>query len=557
MSRRPASSKYDVARLKYIETEKLYGNLSTEGGIFEIVLASPKGYGPAMSSLRFQNFFRQLASWPETSCERAFYPPADEYHWRSRYGHPAVTLETGKSIRRSDLLAFSLSDESEYLKVLQMMELAGMELRSEKRTDKWPLVIVSGIPVTANPLPLSMFMDAFVIGETDSSIGPVLDTIKSMGAQGASKKKLLRRLATLPGIYVPSIHEIPGKVSSIMRQWAGSDGMGSTSCVTSPECVYGDLRMVEISRGCPFNCKFCQVGYVSLPYRECKLEDIEDIMTSLSEDGSIVLTACSPKSHPEIRSIINSAAKCKLEVKLSSHKTESSATMEDLAHDLKEYSIILAPETGSDSLRKIIGKKLTNERLLTSLERRLSKENRSVRIYFMIGMPFETDLDRAAIIEFVAAVRKLTDKPIQVVLKPFVPKPWMAFQWSAMARPDNLRKWIDTITTGLKKLKKIKVRSGDPREAHIQALLARGDRSICGVLEDKLTGMGWNTAFENAGIDMRWVFRELKPESSFGWDFLNMGFGHTRLSREYQASVSAHLNRMKAMEKDLEKEVEE
>jgi len=152
MSRRPASSKYDAARLKYLETEKLFGNLSTEGGIFEIVLASPQGYGPAMSSLRFQNFFRQLASWPETSCERAFYPSADEYHWRSRYGHPAVTLETGKSIRKSDLLAFSLSDESEYLKVLQMMELAGMELRSEKRTDKWPLVIVSGIPVTANPL---------------------------------------------------------------------------------------------------------------------------------------------------------------------------------------------------------------------------------------------------------------------------------------------------------------------------------------------------------------------------------------------------------------------
>lgn len=554
MSRRPASSKYDAARLELLAKETCCRPLSTKGGIFEIVLASPQDYGLAMSSLRFQNFYRQLASWPETSCERAFYPSLEEYHWRSRYEHPAVTLETGKSIRRSDLLAFNVSDESEYIRILQMMKLSGMELRSEKRTDKWPLVLVSGIPVTANPLPLSIFMDAFVIGETESSIGPVLDTIKSLGAQGASKKKLLRRLATLPGIYVPSVHEIPGKVSTIMRQWAGSDGLGNVSCVTSPMCVYGDLMMAEVSRGCPLNCKFCQVGYVSLPYRECKLEDIEETLTSLERGSSVVLTGCSPKSHPEIKDIIRAAEKHDLKVTLSSNKAEGTAQIEDLAIDLKERALVLAPETGTDSLRKIIGKKLTNERMLNSLERHLDDGKRSVRIYFMIGMPFETEMDRTAIVDFVAAVRRMTNKPIQVLVNPFVPKPWTAFQWSAMARPDHLRKWIDTLTSGLKKIKKVKVRVGDPREGHIQALLARGDRSVCDVLEERLTGKGWNTSFENAGIDIRWVFEELDPESSFDWDFLNMGFGHTRLSREYQASISAHQNRMKILEKNLEKQ---
>ena len=546
MSRKPAAEHYEENRRRILAKET-YRQPVSEHGIFEIILASPREYSYAMSSLNFQSVYQQLVSWPETYCERSFFPNLDEFHWRSRYNHPAITLETGKSIKECDLLVFTPSEESDYIRVLQMMSLAGIELRSENRTDKWPLLIASGISVTANPLPLSLFMDAFVIGETEPSLGPVLDTIKSLGAQGASKKKLLRRLATLPGMYIPSVHEIPGKVNSIMRQWAGSEGMGAISCVISSECARGETIMLEISRGCPYNCKFCQLGYVSLPYRECKLEDIEESIRNLPDTDRLTILGSSPRSHPDLRKMIKSAEKRYSDVSLDSNRTEG------LTQHFSERALILAPETGTDSLRKVIGKKLSNSQMFESVEKHSNKKVTSVIIYFMIGLPFEMDSDRKAIFDFVAEVKNRTSLPIHVYVNPFIPKPWTAFQWSEMASPTDLREWIKELETGLKRLKKVSIEYEEPRKAHIKALLARGDHRTSYALEEKLSGVGWNTAFKRADINIRWVLEELDTETSFEWDFLNMGFGHTRLAREYHSSFSAHQNRTRTSEKDADK----
>ncbi|MBN2586280.1 MAG: radical SAM protein [Candidatus Fermentibacteraceae bacterium] len=552
MSRKPAAEYYAERRRRLLDNETCNLEFSTKG-IFEIILASPMEYGATMSSLRFQNTFRQLASWPETCCERAFYPEMDEYHWRSRYGYPSVTLESGKSIKQSDLLFFTPSSEDDYIRILEMMSLSGIQLKSAERVIKWPLIIAGGTTVTANPMPLAEFMDAFVIGETEPSIGPVLDTIKSLGAQGASKKKLLRRLATLPGMYIPSIHDIPGKVSSIMRQWAGSDGMGMTSYIHSPDCINRDITMLEISRGCPFNCKFCQPGYVSLPYRECKLEELESVIDELQDVKILALIGSSPRSHPDIRKIIKAAEKKGLEIVLCSNKYDDQIHSGELHDDLTEKFIVLSPETGNDFLRKVIGKKLKNKKLLDSMDKHLESAEK-IKIYFMIGLPFETDADRSSIVDFVKEVRSRTDLPIEVYVNPFIPKPWTAFQWSPLANPTDLRDWIDILSGEFRKMKKVKAWFGDPREAHIRALLARGDHRVSRALEEKLSGVGWNTAFKNAGINIRWVLDEVDPEMSFEWSFLNMGFGHTRLAREYHASISMNQGRIKDLEKAAEKE---
>lgn len=553
MSRKPAAEYYDERRRRLLDNEICDHEFSARG-IFEIVLASPMEYGPTMSSLRFQNTFRQLATWPETCCERAFFPETDEYHWRSRYGYPSVTLETGKSIKQCDLLFFTPSSEDDYVRLLEMMRLSDIRLRSAERSEKWPLIIAAGTTVTANPMPLSEFMDAFVIGETEPSIGPVLDTIKSLGAQGASKKKLLRRLAGLPGMYIPSVHDIPGKVSSIMRQWAGSDGMGLTSYIHSPDCINTDVTMLEISRGCPFNCKFCQPGYVSLPYRECKLEELENVIDELDGVKTVALLGSSPRSHPDIRRIIKAALNKDLDVVLCSNKYEDQVhTAEMNQDDITEKSISLSPETGNDFLRRVIGKKLKNRSLLESVEKHAADAEK-VRIYFMIGLPFETDADRASIVDFVSEVRSRTDLPIEVIVNPFIPKPWTAFQWSPMANPTDLRLWIDQLRKGFRRIRKVRAWFGDPREAHVMALLARGDHKVCGVLEERLTGVGWNTAFKKAGINIRWVLEEIDPDTAFEWNFLNMGFGHTRLAREYHASMSMNQSRKKDMEKAADQE---
>jgi len=553
MSRKPAAEYYEERRRRLLDNEICTHAVSKQG-IFEIILASPREYRTAMSSLRFQSIFRQLASWPEACCERSFYPEMDEFHWRSRYGYPAITLETGKSIKQCDLLVFAPTSEDDYLRLLEMMKLSTIKQRAEERVSKWPLVIAGGTPVTANPLPLSFFMDAFIIGETEPSIGPVLDTIKSLGAQGASKKKLLRRLATLPGMYIPSVHDIPGKVSSIMRQWAGSDGMGMTSFIHSPDCIDSDITMLEISRGCSFNCKFCQPGYVSLPYRECKLEELESTIEKLPDIKKLAILGSSPRSFPDIQKVINAAKKRNLEVIFCSNKYEDQIHSNELPDDLSEKSIVLSPETGTDSLRRVIGKKITNMQLFESVKNYFDKTVTNITIYFMIGLPFETEADRVSIIDFVKEIRSRTRLPIKVNINPFIPKPWTAFQWTAMAAPTSLREWIEWFEPEFRKIKGVTLRCGDPRKAHIRALLARGDHRTGNALEEKLAGIGWNTAFKKAGVNMKWVLEDMNPETSFEWSFLNMGFGHTRLAREYHASFSLNQNRLKELEKGLDTE---
>ena len=553
MSRKPAAEYYDERRRRLLDNETCTHTVSKQG-IFEIILASPSEYRNAMSSLRFQSLFRQLASWPETCCERAFYPDKDEFHWRSRYGNPSITLETGKSIKQCDLLVFAPTSEDDYLRILEMMKLSGIEQRGEERTSKWPLVIAGGTPVTANPMPLSFFMDAFAIGETEPSMGPVLDTIKSLGAQGASKRKILRRLATLPGMYIPSVHDIPGKVSSIMRQWAGSDGMGMTSFIHSPDCINTDISMLEISRGCSFNCKFCQPGYVSLPYRESKLEDLESTIANLPGIKKLALLGSSPRSYPDIRKVIKAAKERNLEIIFCSNKYEDQIHSGEIPDDLSEKSIVLSPETGTDSLRRVIGKKLQNSQLFESIEKEYDNTVKTIKIYFMIGLPFETEADRIAIVDFVKEVRARTSLPIRVDVNPFIPKPWTAFQWTSMAAPTSLREWIEYLEPKFRKIKKVTVRFGDPRKSHIRALLARGDHRTSIALEEKLSGVGWNTAFKKAGVNIKWVLEDIDPDTSFEWSFLNMGFGHTRLAREYHASFSLNQNRLRDMEKESEQE---
>ncbi len=541
MSRKLAEEVYAERRNDILEKETPFFEYSTDG-LFEIVAASPREYELAMSSLEFQRLFYQIACWSDTTPERVFFPEKDEYLWMKRYEHPMVTLESGTSIKNRDLVIFSISNELEYLRVLQMMELSEIEIRSSKRKEIWPIILATGMPVTANPIPLAPFMDAFVIGETEPSVGPVLETIRNIGGQGALKKKILLELSKLPGIYVPAIHKIPGEVTNIMRQWAGSDGLGMVSCMSSSKFALGDHILLEISRGCPYNCKFCLPGYVSLPYRECKFEDVENKIANLPDNPELAIVGFAPRSHPELHDILKIAMK-KHNVMIGTRKAEDSCQIKERAMDLKSSTLVLAPEVGNDGFRKIIGKHLKNDDILKAVENH--DEFKQIRLHFMIGLPFETDEDRDSILDLIREIRYRTDAQLNICVNPFVPRPWTAFQWSAIANPTKIRKWTEHLRKKISRIRKAKLIPGDARRAHVQAIIARGDERMSEALELKLTDIGWNTAFKNAGIDISWVFEMIDSEVHFPWDFINMGFGHTRLAREFQASMTANQNRLK------------
>ena len=546
MSRGSAEQKYDARRRTLLKQERCLKPRNEEG-VFETVLASPKRYSQGMASIEYQSILSHLSRWPDTRCERAFFPEKDELNWRKRSERSFVTLESGTPIERSDLVVFHVGHESDYEYVLQMMNHCGLELWGERRQRRWPLLIGTGITVTANPLPLAPFLDAFIIGETEPALGPVLDTIKSLGAQGASKRKILRWIAQLPGIYVPAHHGYRDVKTTIMRQWAGADSIGTRTCVFSPNSDLGPVLMLEIARGCPFNCRFCMGGYIYLPYREKRLEDLQEAIDALEEQSTIGLLGCAPEDHAMYEDIVDYARRKGHSVVTGSLRPEDLGQLRNLQEDYSSSTLVISPESGSDSLRRVIGKKYTNDEILKQVEA-LPDSIEQIRLYFMVGLPFETPEDRQAIPELASAVHDRSGLPVKVYLTPFIPRPWTAFQWSAMTSPRKLRLATAEIEPALEKAEGVEAEYFSPRDAHIIGLLARGDHRVARALEVRLTGVGWNTAFGEAEIDINWIFDDLEPGSPFQWDFLNMGFGYTRLARELQLAVSANQTRIKKRE---------
>ncbi|PIE51622.1 hypothetical protein CSA37_10420 [Candidatus Fermentibacteria bacterium] len=537
MSRKSASDKYEERRCQLVNAEQRLSSGNSEG-VFETLAAFPREYSQAMGHLGFHRLYKQLSTWPDTVCARAFMPEKDEFNWRKRQERPIETTDTGKSIKDSDLLVFFMPSETDWMPALEMLELSRITLENRNREHKWPILLAAGMSVTANPIPLSSFFDAFIIGETEPTLGPVLDIIKSLGSRRRPKAEILQGLSYLPGLYVPAVHGTEPR-HSIMRQWASAESVGALTDTVSANSILPDMYVLEIARGCPYNCRFCMTGYLLLPYREQRAEDLEEKIKSFPEGNTVVYTSCIPEDHEELKDLMRMSNKAGLNARISSHMRETPELAEELPTIMDKETLLLTAETGSEKLRKIIGKYRTNSSYFNAVRKR-PKSIKSVQINLQLGFPFETDEHRAENIKFVKKIKSITKLPLKVRIDQFIPRPWTAFQWSPMAGLRDVRQHLADLKTQLNKLGIEEIKGFDPRETHIQALLIRGDKRVGNALVKKLEGVGWNTAFEHAGIDMSSVFEPSNQETRLPWEFLNMGFGYTRLAREFLMAQAAN-----------------
>ncbi len=552
---KPSARKTETALLKK------QGN-----GPLRIALAFPNTYYVGMSNLGFQTVCGMLSSMPELTCERFFLPDAKDLAELQRRGKPLCSFESETPLDAFHIIAFSLSFENDYLNILTMLSLGRVPLLQSQRDKRRPLVMAGGVTAFLNPEPLADFFDVFVVGEAEEVLPEFCnEAVKQFAATGNCRDCAAYRAVS--GIYIPSGYAVrygedgcvasrkplPGFPASIScRQVSDVDRFPTASCFLSPQTEFADMGLVEVSRGCARRCRFCAVGNVYHPYRplspQALLPAIEELLPVQKKVG---LMGAAVSDYPQLPALIQALMERGAQVSVSSLRADAlTDEIVGLLQQCGHRTFTIAPEAGSERLRRSIGKNLSLAQIEAAV-RVLSRCRVSgIKLYFMIGLPTETDEDIAAIAELARHVKHIYYKEakaekwlnhIQLSISPFVPKPWTPFQWAAFEDVAGLKRKLKNITSSLRSERKIMVSCDLPKWGYVQTLLSRGDRRVGRLLLKAFEcGGDWGRAFRTSDINPDfYVYRERGKEELFPWDFIGHRVTRAQLWREYLKALDA------------------
>jgi len=520
------------------------------GGRLRVALAFPNTYFVGMSNLGFQTVYKLFNAEDDIVCERVFLPPKSELAAQLAGGAPLVTVESQTPVNEFDIFAFSVSFEWDYTNVISLLKLAGLRPRAAERTHRDPLVMIGGAVTFVNPEPLAPFADVIAAGEGEALIPPLLNAFKS----GVDRDDLLRRLAAERGFYIPSFYDVKHREDGGIEAFVPKPGTGAPATVKkaalktteavdppattifTPDTELGSRFLIEVVRGCANLCRFCWAGYNYLPVRAFPKERIlqmaENARKYSSHAGLVSIALC---DHPDIEEILTRLVDMGYSISPASLRLDDlTPAFLKLLRKSGERTITIAPETGSDRLRRVINKTVTNDEILAAAEMIFESGFENLKLYFMIGLPTETDEDLIAIREMTLQLREIMllhqrgrghIGRIVASVNPLVPKPGTAYQWLPMENDASIERKIRRLRSLTAGIDNAYFNIKSERHSFYQALLSLGDRRVADAIEAaERNGGNWRAAVAESGVDADfYVFRDRSADSVLPWDIIDGG----------------------------------